>query len=47
MPWVRLVEINALGSNFDSAYISRKFPSNPNPFSLKTKKYLHRHPVDY
>ena len=30
-----------------SAYISRKFPSDPRFFSLKAKKYLHRHPSDW
>ena len=28
------------------AYISRKVPSDPRLFPLKTKKYLRRHPVD-
>jgi len=28
------------------AYISRKFPSDPRLFPLKTKKYLRRNPVD-
>jgi len=31
----------------DFAYISRMFPSHPRLFSLKTKKYLHRHPSDF
>jgi hypothetical protein len=36
-----------LGSRrVDFARISRKFPSDPRLFSLKTKKYLYRHPVD-
>jgi len=29
----------------DFAYISRRFPSDPRFFSVKTKKYLHHHPV--
>jgi hypothetical protein len=36
-----------LGSRrVDFDYISRKFFSDPGLFPLKTKKYLHRHPVD-
>jgi hypothetical protein len=31
----------------DFAYVSRKFPSDPRLFPLKTKKYLHRHLVDF
>jgi len=30
----------------DFASISRKFPADPRLFLLKTKKYLHRHPID-
>jgi hypothetical protein len=38
----------ALGRIFilDFAYILRTFPSAPRLFSLKTKKYLRRHPMD-
>jgi len=30
----------------DFVYIPRKFSSDPKLFPLKTKKYLHHHPVD-
>ena len=30
----------------DFVYISRKFPDDRGFFPKKTKKYLHRHPVD-
>jgi hypothetical protein len=31
----------------DFAYISQMVPREPRLFSLKMKKYLHRHPVDW
>ena len=47
---IRLLEASVLGcriSILDFAYISRKFPSDLWLFSLKTKKDLYRHPVDF